>query len=84
MDIHFLRRAAILRHWTFWEWVAYVALFVAALIVAADTGFKESPDVMARLPDFFILSGGGSRPPCLWSRLQLFCFYVEFVFKLAT
>jgi hypothetical protein len=41
-----------MRHWTFWEWIAYAALSVAALIIAADTGFKGAPDVMARLPEF--------------------------------
>jgi hypothetical protein len=42
-----------MRHWTFWEWIAYGALFVAALITAADTSFKLAPNVTARLPEFF-------------------------------
>jgi hypothetical protein len=31
--------------WTFWEWVAYAVLFVAAIIVAADQGVKLAPDL---------------------------------------
>jgi len=41
-----------MRHWTFWEWVAYAALFIASLIIAAETGFKTEPEVMERLPAF--------------------------------
>ena len=32
-----------MRHWTYSEWVAYGAMFVAALIIAADTAFKQIP-----------------------------------------
>jgi hypothetical protein len=81
MDIHFLRRAGTLRHWTFWEWVAYVALFVAALIIAADTGFKESPDVMARLPEFFHSEWWGFAPAVLVVAATIILLLREFVFK---
>jgi hypothetical protein len=80
MDIHFLRRAGTLRHWTFWEWVAYVALFVAALIIAADTGFKESPDVMARLPEFFHSEWWGFAPAVLVVAATIILLLREFVF----
>ena len=45
-----------MRHWTYSEWVAYGAMFVAALIIAADTAFKTNPDLMAHLPTAFIQS----------------------------
>lgn len=51
--------------WGFWEWVAYAALFTAALIVAAETGFKTEPEVMAHLPDFFRSAVWGFAPACL-------------------
>jgi hypothetical protein len=41
-----------MRHWTFWEWVAYGALFVAAMIIAADTGVRITPELAAHLPSF--------------------------------
>jgi len=51
-----------MRHWTFWEWVAYAGIFVAALIIAADTGFRLAPDVMANLPAFFHSAWWGFAP----------------------
>jgi hypothetical protein len=80
MDMHFLRRAVAMRHWTFWEWVAYVALFVAALIIAADTGFRESPDVMARLPEFFHSEWWGFAPAVLVVVATIILLLREFVF----
>jgi hypothetical protein len=80
MDMHFLRRAVAVRHWTFWEWVAYVALFVAALIIAADTGFRESPDVMARLPEFFHSEWWGFAPAVLVVVATIILLLREFVF----
>jgi hypothetical protein len=41
-----------MRHWGFWDWVGYFCLLVAAVIMAADTGFKLSPDLAAHLPHF--------------------------------
>lgn len=41
-----------MRHWTFWEWVAYACLCVSAMIVAADTGFRLSPNLASHLPHF--------------------------------
>jgi hypothetical protein len=32
--------------WTFWEWVAYAVLFLAAIIIAADEGVKLAPDLL--------------------------------------
>jgi hypothetical protein len=46
------KRDSAMRHWTYWEWVAYVCLFVAAMIIAADTGFRISPDLATHLPAF--------------------------------
>jgi hypothetical protein len=34
-----------MRHWTFWEWVAYLCLAVGAMIVAADTGLRVAPEL---------------------------------------
>jgi hypothetical protein len=28
---------------SYWDWIAYMALFIAAVILAADTGFKSAP-----------------------------------------
>jgi hypothetical protein len=42
-----------MRHWTFWEWAAYTALFIAAVITAADNGLKQAPTVMEQLPRLF-------------------------------
>src|SRR5581483_9843281 len=36
-----------MRRWTFWEWIAYAGLYVGAVILAIDTGFKLSPDLTA-------------------------------------
>jgi hypothetical protein len=41
-----------MRRWSFWEWVAYCALFLSAIIAAADTGFRVAPDLAVHLPDF--------------------------------
>ncbi len=32
--------------WSFFEWVAYAGMFIAALIIAADQGVKLSPDLL--------------------------------------
>jgi hypothetical protein len=37
--------------WTFWEWVAYACLFIGAIIIAADTGFRVSPMLAEKLPE---------------------------------
>jgi hypothetical protein len=41
-----------MRHWTFWEWVAYACILVGAVIIAADTGIRLSPDLSGYLPSF--------------------------------
>jgi hypothetical protein len=38
-----------MRNWTYWEWVAYAVLFVAAIIIAADQGIKLAPDIAVSL-----------------------------------
>jgi hypothetical protein len=43
-----------MRNWTFWEWVAYACLFVGALILAAETGFRISPDFLASVKPQFV------------------------------
>jgi hypothetical protein len=37
-----------MRHWTFWEWVAYIGLSIAAIIIAADQGVKLAPELLQR------------------------------------
>ena len=51
-----------MRHWTFWEWVAYAALFVSAMIVAAYTGARITPDLSAYMPQFIHSSIWGFAP----------------------
>lgn len=43
-------RKARMAGWTFWEWVAYGGLLVAAIILAADAGIKIEPELMQTLP----------------------------------
>jgi hypothetical protein len=74
-------RAINVSHWTFWEWVAYGSLFVAALIIAADTSFKLAPDVMARLPEFFHSEWWGFAPVVLVVAATIILLLREFVFK---
>ena len=69
-----------MRHWTFWEWVAYGALFVAALIIAADTGFKLTPDIMVRLPEFFHSASWGFAPVVLVISSTIILLLREFAF----
>jgi len=33
-----------MRNWRFWDWLAYTGVFVAAVILAADTGMRQSPE----------------------------------------
>jgi len=53
---------SVMAHWTYWEWVAYAVLFIAALIIAADTGFKQAPELMEKLPAFFHSTWWGFAP----------------------
>jgi hypothetical protein len=39
-----------MRHWTFWEWLAYACLFLGAMILAADTGIRLAPELGNLLP----------------------------------
>lgn len=39
-----------MRHWTFWEWVAYLCLLFSAVILAADTGLKIAPELTPYAP----------------------------------
>jgi hypothetical protein len=60
-----------MRTWTFWEWIAYSCTFVAAVILAADTGIKISPELAAHIPAFI----GGS----LWGFAPLILIVVASV-----
>jgi hypothetical protein len=39
-----------MRHWSFWEWLAYLCLLLGAMILAADTGIRVAPELAQRLP----------------------------------
>jgi hypothetical protein len=69
-----------MRHWTFWEWLAYGSLFVAALIMAAETGFKTEPEVMAHLPSFFQSALWGFSPAALVVFATIILILREFIF----
>jgi hypothetical protein len=68
-----------MRHWVFWEWVAYGCLFVAALIMAAETGFETEPEVMAHLPTFFQSPLWGFSPAALVVLATIILFLREFI-----
>jgi hypothetical protein len=51
-----------MRRWTFWEWVAYAGMNVAATILAIDTGFKLSPNLT---PPAFLHSAWWGFAPAL-------------------
>jgi hypothetical protein len=70
-----------MRHWTFWEWVAYAALFVAAMIVAADTGVRITPDLAAYLPAFVHGPIWGFAPLILVVGATIILVLREFVFR---
>lgn len=36
--------------WGFWEWLTYGAIFIAALISAADGGLRSAPEISKALP----------------------------------
>jgi hypothetical protein len=40
-------------HWGFFDWIAYGALAIGAMILAAETGLSQSPSLLRRLPQFF-------------------------------
>lgn len=48
--------------WTFWEWVAYAILFIGAVILAADTGLRQSPEIMKMIPTFISSVAWGFAP----------------------
>jgi hypothetical protein len=70
-----------MRHWGFWEWVAYGCLFVGALIMAAETGFKTEPEVMNHLPDFFRSSLWGFSPAALVICATIIPVVREFIYR---
>lgn len=39
-------------NWGFWEWVAYATMFIGAVILAADQGFKGAPAMKDHVPLF--------------------------------
>jgi hypothetical protein len=40
-------------HWSFFDWIAYGALAIGAMILAAETGLSQSPSLLQGLPQFF-------------------------------
>ena len=42
-----------MRGWTFWDRIAYLSLWVAAMILAADTALKLAPDLAHIVPSWF-------------------------------
>lgn len=70
-----------MRHWGFWEWVAYGCLFVGALIMAAETGFKTEPAVMDHLPDFFHSQLWGFSPAALVICATIILVMREFIYR---
>src|SRR6476620_9086936 len=75
-----IQGGAGMRHWTFWEWLAYAGIFVAALIVTADTGFRLAPDVSVHLPAFFHSAWCGFAPVLLIVASTVILLLREFVF----
>ena len=65
---------------TFWEWLAYAGIFVAALIITADTGFKLAPDVTVHLPAFFHSAWWGFASVVLVVASTVILLLREFVF----
>jgi len=41
---------APMRNWSFWEWIAYATLAMAAAIEAAEGGLKGAPTLAAKMP----------------------------------
>jgi hypothetical protein len=42
-----------MRNWTFWDWIGYSCIWVAALASAADGALKNAPDLLKAMPQFF-------------------------------
>lgn len=42
----------MLAHWGFWEWIAYSAIAIAAIVSALDLGLKHAPMVAQFIPSF--------------------------------
>ena len=42
-----------MRHWGFWDRIAYLCLWVAAMILAADSALKIAPDLAQIAPSWF-------------------------------
>jgi hypothetical protein len=70
-----------MRHWSFWEWVAYGALFVAAMIIAADTGVRIAPDLAEYSPAFVHGAIWGFAPFVLVIVATIILLLREFVFR---
>ena len=67
-----------MRHWTFWDWVAYLCLLVGAVILAADTGVRLSPELARLLPEFLRGAYWGFAPLVLMSLATLILVANEF------
>ncbi len=40
-----------MERWSFWDWIAYSALAIGAVILAAETGLSQSPTILPHLPE---------------------------------
>jgi hypothetical protein len=75
-----LGRSNTMRHWKFWEWAAYGSLFVAAMIVAAETGVRIAPDLFGYVPEFVRGAVWGLAPLTLVVVATIILLLREFVF----
>jgi len=69
-----------MRHWTFWEWVAYGAFFVGAMMLAMETGVRISPDLAEHVPEFIHSAWWGFAPLVLVVFATIILLLREFVF----
>jgi hypothetical protein len=69
------------RHWTYWEWIAYSGLFVAATIIAVDTGVRISPDLSSYVPAFVHGAIWGFAPLTLFIAATIILLVHELFFR---
>jgi hypothetical protein len=51
--------------WRVWDWIAYTCLLLAAIIIAADAGLKNAPNVMLKMPEWVMGEYWSFAPLCL-------------------
>lgn len=51
-----------IRDWSFWDWVGYSALFVAALMLALDTAFRQDTNLQSLRPAWTLGRAWGFTP----------------------